>query len=163
MENSDYLVPIVLGIVSSLVATLILLSLAELFRRLVIPWVADKIYRGVRIDGSWKVHAEETGLAKELSVEFEIKQWGDKISGTCFTEDGKGKTLYRINGVLKNMYLMAYMDPVSSRAIDASAILFRVEHRNHALHLRGSLLHQSETESGKVGCWDGLVFVQRSL
>lgn len=161
MELDDQMLPVVVGIISSLIATAIFISLSEIFRRLVFPWIEDKIYRGVRIDGTWRLHAEDGKLVDGSSVEIEIKQWGDKISGTCFTENEDDRTVYRINGVLKNMYLMAYMEPASSKMIDASAILFHVEHEKNSLHLRGSLLHKSRP--GKVGCWDDLTFVQRAL
>jgi hypothetical protein len=47
---------LVIGIVSSLVATALFLGFAEFFRRSLLPWYIDKLYRGVRIDGTWTLH-----------------------------------------------------------------------------------------------------------
>lgn len=162
MEFDNQLVPVVVGIISSLIATSIFIGLSEIFRRLVFPWIEDKIYRGVRVDGTWKLKTKDgTSIINGTSIEMEIKQWGDKVSGRCFTQDEDENTVYKMHGVLKNMYLMAYMEPASSRMIDASAVLFHVEHEKNHLHLRGSLLHKAKP--GKVGCWEDLTFVQRTL
>ena len=162
MEFDGQLLPVVVGIASSLIATAIFIGLSEIFRRLVFPWVEDKIYRGVRLDGSWRLKTADGGdLANGTSIEMEIKQWGDKITGTCLTQDEDDRTVYKIKGVLKNMYFMAYMEPVSSKMIDASAVLFHVEQEKNSLHLCGSLLHKAKPS--KVGCWDDLTFVQRTL
>lgn len=115
MEFDDQLLPVVVGIISSLIATAIFIGLSEIFCRLVFPWIEDKIYRGVRVDGTWKLKIEDgTSTINGTSVEMEIRQLGDKVSGTCFTQSEDEKTVYKITGVLKNMYLMAYMEPASS-------------------------------------------------
>lgn len=162
MDMNNLLLPIVLGIITSLVATAIFIGLAEIIRRLVFPWVEDKIYRGVRVDGTWKLHSNGgIPINDNTTIEMEIKQWGDKISGTCFTLSSDDKTIYVIKGVLKNMYLMAYMEPTSSKMIDASAFLFHIEHEKNSLRLKGSLLHKNLP--GKVSCWEELIFVQRTI
>ena len=50
-----------IGISSSLLATALFILVSEFFRRKILPWYADKIYRGVRID-------VECGVVEALGV-----------------------------------------------------------------------------------------------
>lgn len=162
MELDGQLLAVVVGIVSSLIATAIFIGTSEFFRRLALPWIEDKIYRGVRLDGNWRLNtANGSNMPEGLSIEMEIEQWGDKIYGTTVINYEDEKDVYKIRGVLKNMYFMAYMEPISPKMIDASALLFFVEHEKSSLQLRGSLLHKDKP--GKVGSWQDLVFTQRPL
>jgi|GEM_PF-2105708 len=162
MEIDSQLLSVVVGIVSSLIATAIFIGVSEMSRRLVFPWIEDKVYRGVRLDGSWRLKmADGSDMPDSLSIEMEIEQWGDKIFGTCVIDDKDDKTVYRMKGVVKNMYFMAYMEPISSKMIDASALLFHIEHEKGSLLLCGSLLHKDKP--GKVGSWQNLIFTQRRL
>ncbi len=51
----DLVISLGIGISSSLFATALFISVSEFFRRIILPWYADKIYRGVRVDGEWEV------------------------------------------------------------------------------------------------------------
>jgi hypothetical protein len=44
---------IILGVVSGVLTSAILFIFARIFGRLVIPWHEERIYKGVRVDGSW--------------------------------------------------------------------------------------------------------------
>ena len=46
---------LIIGISSSLAATLLFIGGSEIFRKIFLPWYADFIYKGIRIDGDWKL------------------------------------------------------------------------------------------------------------
>jgi hypothetical protein len=160
VESEQIVFPIIIGICSSLVATAIFISLSELFRRLIFPWIEDKIYRGVRVDGDWTIKFKAGTKDLSRSMHLNLVQWGDKVSGTFYHQENDEKTEYRVVGTLKNMYLMAYMEPSSSRLIDACTILLHVECKGGNLLLEGSMLHK--TDPGKLESWEHLVFTQEN-
>jgi hypothetical protein len=161
MDGSSILFPLLIGIGSSLVATAIFVIASEVVRRIVIPWAEDKIYRGVRIDGDWQVQSAQGISLDKADMRMSLTQKGDRISGTySHNYDDKGDGTYKINGTLRNMYFMAYMEPSSNKVIDACAILMHVEHSDGKLLLKGSLLHK--TKPGKLEAWDGITFHQKT-
>lgn len=135
---------LLIGIASSLVATFAFVALSELTRRVFLPWYADKIYRGVRLDGQWKAcRVNDTELDPNTSGnEFVLVQKGDKISGTSMLLDKENneKTFYKIKGQIRDGYFSATAWPVNSYMIDAMTCLFDVFYDNKKLRLRGRLI-----------------------
>nr|WP_298167025.1 hypothetical protein [uncultured Pseudomonas sp.] len=150
MDQQSITLPLLLGIASSLVATAIFICISEAFRKILIPWFSDKVYRGVRIDGEWS--------SEEGDANFNLKQWGDKISGIYSHGEPGDVTTYNVVGTIKNMYFMAFTEPVSYKVIDAGSLLMHVEYRGGKLILRGSLLYKGSP--GEVKAWEGMVFKQ---
>lgn len=100
MNQDEIIYPLLIGISSSLVATSIFIAISELARRFLLPWIADKIYRGVRIDGEWKIDEIEGVSAEDakLTMVFNLKQKSENISGTYYHNGENGKMLYTVNG-----------------------------------------------------------------
>ena len=72
---------VIVGIISSLIATLVFFGLASVFRSIVIPWFLDKIYRGVRIDGRWvNEQADEKKSINPPEFRLTIQQRADALS-----------------------------------------------------------------------------------
>ncbi len=154
MNENEIIFPLVVGITSSLAATAIFLSLAEIFRRVVFPWVEDKLYRGARIDGEWIGTSEVTGSKLKLT------QWGDKVKGTFTHGEGKDMSVYSVTGVIKNMYFMATMEPISNKLIDALVLLMHLDAGDHSIVLTGALL--VKTGTGNVRAEENLTFIQKN-
>lgn len=157
MTQETILLPLVVGIISSLFATAVFIIISEVFRTIVLPWASDKIYRGVRIDGEWKaidiIEDDDNG-----DMQFSLKQWGDKISGNYFHLIKGKKESYKLTGSIKNMYFMATMEPTSNKKIDACALLMHVQEKQGNLILKGSLLYQAT--GGMVDAWNNILFQQ---
>lgn len=157
MDTEQLYFTLVVGISSSLIATALFISFSEIIRRFVLPWVSDKIYQGVRIDGEWHEVLESEGVASTKG-KLSLYQKSTKITGSYIHGEGEGKTTYAVYGTLKNMYFMATLEPTSSKMIDAGAMLMHVEHEKDSLRLKGSLLYQGDP--GKVETWEGIEFLQ---
>ena len=142
MEST--LLSLVVGIASSLLATAFFLSSAETFRRIILPWYADKIYRGVRVDGDWElieldgVEIEQDGAQMSLS----LCQSGDKISGTYSHFDKKLKRtdIYKLTGTIRDRYFMATAVPSSNRHSDGVTFLFYIHNAKSRQVLTGRTL-----------------------
>ena len=158
MDNEVTTLSIVIGISSSLIATAIFIIASETFRKIVLPWYADKIYRDIRIDGDWIFEGED-----KTDICLSLKQWGNQISGTYCHEvlcNSKRKLeQYKLCGTVRNSYFMATIEPESQRAIDAIVLLVHIEEGSEELQLRGSLLHKGNP--GEVRYWDQVLFKPR--
>lgn len=159
MEDMQF-TSLMIGIISSLVATAIFILMSEVFRRVLLPWFADKIYQGVRIDGTWKLELNNTDSALQ-SGELKLEQWGNKIKGIYYHEINGSREFYNISGSISNMYLMYTCVPTSNRKIDAAAALLHIVEGDECnLNLVGNLLYQSH--GGKVSSWDDVKFALTS-
>ena len=75
------LTAVFIGVASSLIATFIFYWLIELFKRIVLPWYEDKIYRGVRIDGKW-TSTTIRDPENDISASMQLNQKGENVTGT---------------------------------------------------------------------------------
>ena len=136
---------LIIGISSSLIATALFVGLAELTRRVLLPWYADNIYRGVRIDGKWelcRLGNEELSPGECYTSVFQIKQKADRITGIAILSDSKESegTCYNITGRIRDGYFSATAWPANNDMVDAMACLFRVFHLDGALRLKGRIV-----------------------
>ena len=142
MENIA--LSLVIGISSSLFATALFISLSEFVRKCALPWYADKIYRGVRIDGDWEV---KEILGNDLnsnnqSVLLSLKQKGDKISGFYIHKDKEDISEYVLEGKIRDMYFLATSVPKSNRHADAATLLLYIKNADSKLVMDGGLMYQ---------------------
>jgi hypothetical protein len=144
----DHFWSLVIGIVSSLVATALFLGFAEFFRRSLLPWYIDKLYRGVRIDGTWTLHMMDGKSIKLEDPEkmiFQLFQRGDRINGDYSYQVAAAPVAnYRVIGVIRDMHFMATLEPKSNRLIDPAVCLFYIEHVAGALALTGRMTTTSK-------------------
>lgn len=131
---------LLIGIISSLIATGLFITLGEIIRKIILPWFSDAIYRGVRLDGKWimtscngvPIH-EQRGLS-----ELNINQKADKLSGDYYHTDQSGdRTDYIVTGRIRDGFVMIYAVPKSNRVIDAFTMLFEIKYIKSLLHLSG--------------------------
>jgi hypothetical protein len=142
----DNLSSLIVGIVSSLIATAVFIASSELFRRVILPWYEDKIYRGVRIDGEWRLKSV-VGKAFDpkdttLISKFTLHQKGEKITGEYMHADDDGRPeVYLVTGFIRDGYLSVLTEPKSRRSIDAGVGLYHIRYEDSSLHLLGSLTY----------------------
>ena len=153
----DYILALIVGIGSSLIATGIFIGASELVRRVVLPWWADKIYRGVRIDGRWclalpEKDDDESSDRLDFTVELSLQQRGDRVFGTSSIinsgERGNSVIKHIISGTIRDSYFFATAVPESPHMIDPATYLFRVSH-DQGLTLDGCALYLDQ-RTGEV-------------
>jgi hypothetical protein len=67
-----------IGVISSLLSLLFAGVIGTWIRNVVIPWLEERAYRGVRISGEWRVFSQ---TAQEAVLD--LKQSAQRITGTC--------------------------------------------------------------------------------
>jgi len=133
---------LIVGIASSLLATGMFIGASELVRRVILPWYADKVYRGVRIDGDWDIaFYKDIPKPAELQMSFHLSQSGEKISGQYShgTPDTR-RDVYNVVGLVRDGYFLAYATPVSNRHLDGISILLHIRSKGDDLLMAGSVL-----------------------
>jgi hypothetical protein len=159
---NDIALALIIGICSSLLATALFVSIAELFRRVVLPWYADKIYRGVRINGNWEAefmgHPVVDLTEGEITQSLILVQKGDSISGTYTHTSPEEMDVYDINGCVRDQYFMATATPQSNRQIDGVVLMMRIFNKGGRQRLKGGILYRSDEGDSNVGVHKGVTF-----
>ncbi|QJR30028.1 hypothetical protein [Limnobacter profundi] len=140
---------VTLGIVSSLIATFVFLGLGWVLKKVVLPWFEDKIYRGVRVDGRWKLYFNNQKNSKFFGM-LELKQNGDRVSGS-FTYENTDRTevmTYRLVGAVANSYVNISLAPTARRSIDTGSLVARI-YEESGLQMTGTLIYIS-TKNGQI-------------
>jgi len=159
MDNST---AVLLGIGSSLIATAIFVSISWYIRTVALPWYADKIYKGVRLDGRWSLVSAGTLTTANWDVVFELNQKGDRVSGTItLGAPGRVYTTFTVDGRIRDSVFSATAWPVSLHEIDAMIFLLRVYSKGDTLHLEGQLAGLLG-EEGKIEVLPGPVTFDRT-
>ena len=164
---NELILPIILGIASSLVATAIFLSLSLLMKNVVLPWYADKIYRGVRLDGHWT--RTELNEIDCLSLDHPLaklilKQKGENLTG-LYTHGSNSSASeqplesYIVVGHISNSFLTLSMQPMENDNIDATTGIWHVFNKDNKLHLRGKKLC-IDSENASVIAIDKITFTK---
>jgi len=162
----EYTLALIIGIISSLIATATFIGLSELMRRFVLPWYADKIYRGIRIDGKWMAcrFGDQKIPDSASRFELDLKQSGDRITGFS-TVQGKNEpepTICKIYGQIRDGNFSATAQPIAPDMLDAMACLFRVIHKDSKLHLKGHLLYLGDDSTQVVTTENNIEFCKVS-
>lgn len=150
----EYALSLFIGIFRSLLATALFISLSEFFRRVVLPWYADRIYRGIRVDGTWICEGTPDSEAKLV-----LEQKGDRITGVYSHGAKSGEknsvTRYKFEGTLKDAYLSGTAFPESKYMLDSVVFILRIYHpaTGNGLTLGGKALFL-ETNSGEIKTCD---------
>ena len=144
---------VIIGVVSSLIATFIFYCIIELFKRVILPWFTDKIYRGVRIDGKWTstvMKDPELGISSSM----QLNQKGEAVTGTYSHSINKNGNIdttdYYLNGIIRDTYFTVTLKPVAKDMIDSIAFILRVHTKiSGALAMKGTCIFIDPT-SGKT-------------
>ena len=139
MDASD---SILLGIVSSLIATPIFLCLAYVFNKVLLPWFRQQVYRGVRINGEWRWH-EPLAAPDQQTVIFSFGQAADTLRGqeTVISQIQGQMTisLYRITGFISDGRVVGYTRPLDASSTNYGTFYLNFCDTVHGAELRGSL------------------------
>lgn len=149
--------PILLGVVSSLIATFVFLFIRQVYVGVFLPWVKSQLYRGVRVKGRW----EDTNGHDKVGFILNLRQDADSISGTLIHQENRGGKLetlsYSINGYCRDGFLFALVTPVLGDAIDYQTLLLKIYHKNDTLYLKGDASY-ADGEDGHVETLQGIEF-----
>lgn len=115
------------GIFSGLLTSIATLLLGTYWKATIRPWVEDLVYKGARIEGTWKCEVSVAGQQK--SQHIVIQQQAHKVSGTItYPEDTKGHShTYIFHGLFFNNVLTALAEEVGKVRVDRGTLVLELQ------------------------------------
>jgi len=122
---------IVLGVVSGLISGYALYILAALFRRIILPWYRNTIYKGLSISGTWQLQSDDY---QRRDITFQINQKADALRGlsTHVLREGQNDRLservrtYALDGTIHDRFVIITGRPIEASRIGAMTFLLEV-------------------------------------
>ncbi|EGQ8093440.1 TPA: hypothetical protein I7206_22115 [Vibrio vulnificus] len=99
---------IVAGLVSGLIVSFLVVIVGNIWKKIIVPWFEERVYKDVKIEGQWFSFYEGRMLGREEVIE--ISRHGHQIHGKllCVSQEDHGEQ-YLVSGCFKNLILpLAY-------------------------------------------------------
>lgn len=124
---------ILYGIIGGVLAYVFVSLVGQAVRKIVLPWYHDLVYRGVRLDGRWKV----TNLlgSGNQTAELQLTQQADRVTGTCTfvkQESDEGDAFYeqvrtcKLSGTVRDRFVELSFRHVDPARLGAGVFLLEV-------------------------------------
>ena len=138
---------ILLGIIAGVTATGITLFIRSFWRKVMIPWYEERVYKDAKIEGSWDGEILYNGDGKEIFV-FDIRRQGHKITGEMVSKNfGK---IYNFDGEFRNMILTIVYSSRNQHEIDRGCFTFLLQNNGYEL-LGNSTFYSNPHHKVKTG------------
>jgi hypothetical protein len=124
------------GIISGIITTMLIYFINEIIKKIFIPWFEEKVYKDVKLEGSWsgKVKYEDSTI-EEFTIN--IERVSHAISGVIISKmTGK---IYQINGEFRNSILLFSYDGTNKDEIDRGNFVLIL--KNNAKELDGYITY----------------------
>ena len=114
---------IIIGVVSGLLTTFVVVVLRLMWLRIAEPWYENKVYKDAAIEGRWKAHvAFDDGSWNEL---WELYRTGHNVSGVVTTLNGPDEGMtFEIEGTFRNLILTGSYSAKNQAVIDRGTFTF---------------------------------------
>jgi hypothetical protein len=135
------------GIIAGLFTSTVLFLVAYIWRDRFIPWMEDKTYQGVRVDGSWAILDSEDEAESIYSQQetLELEQRASRLSGRLILvpkdqEKMKARTL-KVEGIIRDRFVIISCIPATRRNLGYQAFLGEVSGDGTQLRGQASYYH----------------------
>jgi hypothetical protein len=120
---NEFQIGVLAGLVSGLLTSVITLVLGTYWTGSLRPWIEDLVYRGARIEGTWKCEVVVRGEKRHQLVL--IRQRAHRIQGTItYAEDTLGCShTYAVHGHFFNNVLTALAEEMGKARVDRGALM----------------------------------------
>jgi hypothetical protein len=115
---------IVAGLLSGLIVTLFIIVFGALWRNVLTPWFEDRVYKDIRIEGSWlSLYPTVVGNRQEL---VSLERHGHYVKGyvICTVGLDQGEK-YKIAGSFRNLILTLSYESDHSEKVDRGTMTLR--------------------------------------
>ncbi len=136
---------IVVGLVSGLVVSFIVLVVGKLWSNVVEPWFEERVYKDLHIEGRWySLYVETLDFRQEV---INLKRHGHRIEGTmlCKTGEDDGET-YNICGTFKNLLLPLTYEAADRKKSDRGSITLISTYNGERFNGRGAFYNTKNDE-----------------
>lgn len=115
-----------IGIFSGLVTSI----LVWLFAKLLLPYIQDRLYGGLRIEGNWKIYETRDGVEKEVGS-LSLQQNGYRLTGkshrTRTRQGEKSDRQFVYKGRIAGEQVTLLFEDAQGRDFDTGTYVFRIQ------------------------------------
>jgi hypothetical protein len=146
------LVSIVVGVISGIITSVILFFVAQIVRKIIIPWYAEFIYKGVNIGGTWRGVIDNQ--TSKFSLVVNLKQNAFQVSGVFYAEtitqnpEKNYSNQYKLSGVVKNHMMTLNYEALSKERTGVGTMLLRSY--KGGTSLSGYLIHSEDADKSWI-------------
>ena len=146
---------ILLGVISGLLASLVVWIVIALFKSVILPWYQSFIYQGLKISGYWIGFYADKGPSRDMNdphYTVFIKQKGAVIEGSLTrnqTQNGQRDLKeFQFNGVFKDGNLVLVYKPKDETRLGSGSYVMTLT--DDGRKLEGTSLYIASNNRGKV-------------
>ncbi|WP_460593400.1 hypothetical protein [Giesbergeria sinuosa] len=123
---------IIAGLISGLLATILVFVFRSAWSALIIPWFEERIYKDVRIEGSWySLYPSSSDVRQEVIT---LQRRGHAITGTIICSSGNDSgEKYQVSGSFRNMLLPLTYESADLTKTDRGSITLKAVHNGERL------------------------------
>lgn len=146
MEN--YLSNLMIGIISGIVASIIIWGFMLIYRKIILPAIKEILYKGIDIEGEW--HGTVTSdnktmkdgkpvvvKEKDKEITLSLKQNAYQLDGELVIKNINGNneyfSFYKFSGFIRDNYVVLNYMPKSKKSIGLGTYVFIVQDGGKAL------------------------------
>lgn len=138
MTTENIIYNLVIGIAAGSLWTIILVTLASLFKNSILPWYRNKVFKGLDISGEWHVVGEL--ICQKIKIN--LSQHAQKVTGDAiFVDLREGRShntlrTFNIKGIIKERFIVLTLEAKDKQTIGIATYL--VEAVGDGRTLKGS-------------------------
>jgi len=143
---------LVAGLISGLVVILLVIVFREFWRKVVVSWFEERIYKDARIEGVWySLYSAGSGYRQEV---ISLKRHGHEVTGTMVCIDG-GEDVgvkYQVSGSFRNLILPLVYESEDRSKTDRGTITLKLVKNAECLEGIVALYHSKKGYNCWLGC-----------
>lgn len=115
---------ILVGVVGGVLTSALIMLAISIFKKIIVPWYQNIIYRGISLSGPWHWFDED-----EDSVKMELKQAGDSITGIYTYMDSKKKgdiKIYHVTGWARDRFVQLNLKSADPKRLGILSYVFEI-------------------------------------
>ncbi|NLH43855.1 MAG: hypothetical protein GX448_18610 [Planctomycetes bacterium] len=143
---------VISGIIAGFITSVVLFLITRIWRYHFIPWIEDKIYQDIRVDGSWSImdNDDEGESLYSQQETLELEQRASRLSGRLILvpkerEKMKPRTL-RVEGIIRDRFVIISCIPATRRDLGYQVFLGEVSGDGTRLQGQASYYHIEDAD-----------------
>lgn len=138
-ESNPFIIGLTSGLVSSILASIIIWFFYKIIKGYLIPKYKEAIYNGIEIDGKWENEIRNPESGRGAEGFMELQQSGTKLYGELVLKHTRENQndrniIYKLNGEIINDLVFLHGIPKDRQKKSFSAGLFTIMDGGKSLH-----------------------------
>ena len=167
MFISEKIISIFIGIITGIITAVILWFASIFWKKVLLPWFQEFVYKGVNVSGNWIYEKEEQVSPtnnRTIEISLDIQQKAHEVFGTFraknkYTEDPKEYiNYYKIIGLVKDNYLLFSYSAQRKDRTGVGSFLLRVSRGGTQLTGSAIFTPDASVEDSRVAIRKDMVF-----